>query len=80
MDLPKLSTVKIIDSFRLSHNTNYSSNCVFPYFPIERVDASHQLLATYLVTDLLRLGHSCKRAFSDRVLAILETSCSQKQK
>ncbi len=36
---------------------------VFPYFPIEWMDASCQSLATYLVTDSLRFGRSCKRAF-----------------
>ncbi len=40
----------------------YSSDCVFPYFPIERVDVSCQLPATYLATDSLRLECPCKRA------------------
>ncbi len=39
--------------------------CVLPYFPIERVDTNRQLPASYLATDSLRLGRSCKRALME---------------
>ncbi len=47
----------------ICYHNNYSSDCVFPYFPIERVDTSRQSLVTYWATDSPRLGRSCKRAF-----------------
>ncbi len=47
----------------ICYHNNYSIDCVRPYFPIERIDASYQLPATYLATDSLRLKRSCKRAF-----------------
>ncbi len=47
-------------SIVICYHNNYSSNCVFPYFPIERVDASCQSLATYLMTDSLQFGRLCK--------------------
>ncbi len=40
---------------------------VFPYFPIEWVDASRQSPITYPVADSLRLGCSCKRAFREKI-------------
>ncbi len=53
---------------------NYSSDCVFPYFPIERVDASRQLPATYLATGSLQLDRSCKQ-----VLGALHTASRAEQ-
>ncbi len=47
----------------ICYHNNYSNDCVFHYFPIERVDASRQSLATYLATDSLWLGRSCKQVF-----------------
>ncbi len=50
-------------SIVICYHNSYSSDCVFPYFPIEQIDASRQSLVTYLVIDSLRLGRSCKQAF-----------------
>ncbi len=44
------------------NGNNYSSDCVFSYFPVEWVDASRQSPAIYLATDLLELGRLCKWA------------------
>ncbi len=57
------TVVELLSTVVICYHNNYSSYCVFPYFPIEWVDASRQSLATYLATDSLRLRRSCKRAF-----------------
>ncbi len=58
------AVVESLSIVEICYHNNYSSDCIVPYFPIERVDASHQSLATYLATDSLRLGRLCKRALT----------------
>ncbi len=61
-----LSVVVIFYHFLLKefeeNDINYSNDCIFPYLPIKRVGVSRQSRATYLATDSLRLGRSCKPA------------------
>ncbi len=58
----KHAVIESLSIIVICYHNNYSSDCVFPYSPIEWVDASCHLPATYLATDSLWLGRSCKWA------------------
>ncbi len=75
----KHALVESLSIVVICYLNNYASDCVFPYFPIEWVDASRQSPATYLATDSLRLGCSCKRALTEGRQTVLIKEKSHKR-
>ncbi len=61
------AVVESLSIVLICYHNNYSSDLVFPYFATEQEDASCQSWVTYLTTDSLRLGRSCKRALPKKV-------------